>query len=309
MLPAADYREKPAQVFPANQGAHNWQPMAFHPGTGLVYIPVRDVGMTFKAVDRYAFDIASSVNDGLDYAAIETTPPKASLLAWDPRRQRAAWRVDHDQVRNGGLLATAGNLVLQGTVDGRLTAYRANDGRQLLALETGTSIMAAPATYAVDGTQYVVVMAGYGGSGLKHYPEGSAARRYGNDGRILAFRLDGGPVPLPPEKDWDENLPPPPALPELTAAERGRARQKFFTYCFVCHNLADEPAGFPNLLRLDAAAHGRFREVVIGGALESRGMASFADVLTEDDARVIHGLLIGMAHEARARKGATRPSR
>lgn len=164
--------------------------------------------------------------------------------------------------------------------------------------------MAAPATYAIDGTQYVVVMAGYGGAGLAHFPEGSAARRYGNDGQIIAFKLGGGPVPLPPQIDWDADLPPLPPRPrKLDTAQRQRAEQMFLDYCSECHGLEDEPAGYPNLLRLHPAKHRIFQEIVLGGAFAAGGMASFADALTEQDAQLLHDYLIETAYEVRARKG------
>ncbi|MGH3803910.1 MAG: c-type cytochrome, partial [Pseudonocardiaceae bacterium] len=128
--------------------------------------------------------------------------------------------------------------------------------------------------------------------------------RYGNAGRIIVFRLDGGPVPLPPEVDWDANLPALPARPQLSVAARKRGEQLFEKHCATwCHQVDDEPGGYPNLLRMHPARHAIFREIVLGGAFESRGMASFADVLSEEDARAILDYLIVTAHEMRARKG------
>ena len=62
-------------------------------------------------------------------------------------------------------MTTAGNLVISGGPDGYLDVYAADDGRVLKRVEVGTSIMAAPMTYAVDGVRYVAVLAGYGGGG------------------------------------------------------------------------------------------------------------------------------------------------
>ena len=62
-------------------------------------------------------------------------PPKAPafgrLLAWDPVKQKEAWRVEHVAPWNGGTLTTAGNLVFQGTADGRFVAYNATTGEKL----------------------------------------------------------------------------------------------------------------------------------------------------------------------------------
>jgi hypothetical protein len=73
------------------------------------------------------------------------------------------WHADQPFPRSGGTLATAGNLVFHGRADGHFVAYRATDGKTLWEFDTGVGIMAGPMTYAVNGTQYVAVMAGWGG--------------------------------------------------------------------------------------------------------------------------------------------------
>jgi quinohemoprotein ethanol dehydrogenase len=100
-------------------------------------------------------------------------------------------------IEGGGVLATGGNVVFQGRADGVLAAYRATDGQQLWAFEAGTGIMAPPVTYAVDGVQYVSVMAGWGGfAGLFNFP-GTGPVKPGF-GRILTFTLGGAATPESP---------------------------------------------------------------------------------------------------------------
>src|SRR5690606_10557929 len=96
-----------------------------------------------------------------------------------------------------GVLATGGGLVFQGTDSGYLRAYDAANGEQLLNLQIGTSIIAAPISYAIDGEQYIAFLAGWGGGGWFSPYEHSAVREYGNQGRIIALKLGGGAVPLP----------------------------------------------------------------------------------------------------------------
>ncbi len=166
----------------------------------------------------------------------------------------------------------------------------------------GTSIMAAPASYAVDGEQFIAVLAGYGGAQLDEFLEGSAARKYGNAGRIVAFRLGGGKVPVPPEKDWDANIPPLPERLSADAATMEHGGLLFGQHCGMCHVLSDEPSGYPNLLRLPPGKHAIFDEIVLRGALAGRGMASFAKELSEADAHAIHAYLIDKAYEAGAKR-------
>ncbi len=95
------------------------------------------------------------------------TPPKSPafgrLLAWDPVKQKEAWRVEHVAPWNGGTLTTAGNLVFQGTADGRFVAYNATTGEKLWESPTGTGVVAAASTYMIDGKQYVSIAVGWGG--------------------------------------------------------------------------------------------------------------------------------------------------
>ena len=87
----------------------------------------------------------------------------------------------------------------QGRGSGGLWVYAADTGKVLKVVETGSHIMAAPTTYAVNGEQYVAVQVGYGGTGIAEgpIPPSSAAVKYENANRIIAFKLGGGAVPAP----------------------------------------------------------------------------------------------------------------
>ena len=130
---------------------------------------------------------------GQGQAAIES-----QLRAIDPLTGKTKWAVDTLgwQDRNG-VLATQSGLVFHGNVGGKLFARDADTGKALWSIDTGTSIMAAPMTYMVDGVQYVAVQTGWGGGGWGFVPRYSAAYGKGNANRILVFRLDGGEVPIP----------------------------------------------------------------------------------------------------------------
>ena len=116
---------------PGPFGAHNWHPMSFNPQTGLVYLPAQGVplnltpekALTHNAPTPGKFAAAAGWNVGF---VLNGTPPKAPafgrLLAWDPVKQKEAWRVEHVAPWNGGTLTTAGNLVFQGTAEGRFVA-------------------------------------------------------------------------------------------------------------------------------------------------------------------------------------------
>ncbi len=185
----SDYMDGAMEITPGPLGGHNFQPMAYNPHTGLVYIPTHEFSNTYA--DDPGWDYRPV---GLNLAARvgnADQEPTGHLLAWDPARQSEAWRVPQAGPWNGGILTTAGGLVFQGAADGRFVAYQAETGEQLWESFLGTGIIAAPITYEVDGRQYVTVMAGWGGAyGLRSAPAGEAAR-YEQDGRIYTFALVG----------------------------------------------------------------------------------------------------------------------
>ncbi|MBV23580.1 MAG: PQQ-dependent dehydrogenase, methanol/ethanol family [Rhodospirillaceae bacterium] len=309
---------KPALVLPGDGGGHNWQPMSYHPGTGLVYFTYFDDPTTFSKAETFEYvdgwhnqaAIVMPAGFGEDLSNITPTTSTESseasrnsfLVAWDPVKGQPAWKAPlsdgtFDGIVHGGVLSTAGNLVFQAKDDGNFTAYDAATGEVLHRIQTGNTIVAAPATYSIDGEQYVVVMAGWGGAVGGFYAPGAAVEKYVNDGRILAFKLGGGAVPLPPERE-------PPAaileLPALTASEETlkRGGTVFRKACHKCHR--NLHGIYPDLRRMTPDKHEMFLEIVRGGLLQEGGMASFADSLSEEDAQAIHDYLIAAAIKARA---------
>ncbi len=177
-------------VQPTFYGGHNWQPMSFNPQTGLVYIPAQEILGAYRVGPRYR-TTPHDFNVGTDFNVFAAFPPEAAsghLLAWDPVAQREAWRVPYGQPWNGGTLTTAGNLVFQGTADGRFVAYSADTGRTLFVDHTETGVIAAPMTYEIDGVQYVSIMAGWGGAfGIGG---GTAARGVAvGPGKLITYAL------------------------------------------------------------------------------------------------------------------------
>ncbi len=307
--PTAAYRDKPAVVQPSPHGGHNWQPMAFNPQTKLVYIPVQLIPQLF------VFDKKREVrpgvwNTGLDFGALSTltqkaiasgqpTPvPEAYVLAWDPINQKEVWRAKHPTFWNGGMLTTAGNLLFQGSGDGLLTAWKADSGEEVWKIDTKTGIVAPPVTYTVDGEQYVAVMAGWGGAVIAFLPEpGNAILKYGNAGKIFAFKLGGqktidapvierGPMPKPPAET-------------ASASTIAKGDATFHRYCAVCHGFLAMSAGeVPDLRYSTSETFARYKEIVLDGERKDTGMASFADQLKEEDVQAIHAYVLHGANAA-----------
>jgi len=137
-------------TWPSPTGAHSWQAMSFSPKTGLVYIPYMQAGVRFSRGAPRKGDVSVG---GLSIGTVkaDAMDGKVALVAWDPIQQKAAWRVPLDTIWNGGTLATAGNVVFQGTAGGYLSAYDAVTGRPLWRFNAGLGIIAPPVSYSVGG--------------------------------------------------------------------------------------------------------------------------------------------------------------
>jgi quinohemoprotein ethanol dehydrogenase len=141
--------------------------------------------------------------------------------------------------------------------------------------------------------QYVAVMAGWGGGGWSIAHPESAAYRYGNEGRILAFRLDGAVPPQLAPRPAPGPLPPPPEQIG-SPAEIARGSELFRQDCSACHTNMNGSLA-PDLRRMSPGAHAAFNRIVLDGALKSAGMPGWGDVLKPADADAIHAWLISIA--------------
>ncbi len=292
----ASWDQETAWVTPAPPGAHNWMPMAYSPQTGLVYIPSLSIAYPYIPQPDFEF-VAGALNTGEDFVELAKYAQPyvgfcspSHLTAWDPLEQRRVWRVEHTSEIPGGLLATAGNLVFQGSGSGVFAAYSARSGEKLWESAVGVGIMAPPVTYSVRGRQYVAVLAGVGGSlGLNFAKLDSM-----NEGRLIAYRLDGqaelpASAARPPGK---VDVPPLRATP--ATIERGRAL--YSVHCGRCHGMKARSSGLlPDLRFSSRAVHGAWPAIVLAGAYRERGMAGYADVLTLEQVEAVHAYVIQQA--------------
>jgi quinohemoprotein ethanol dehydrogenase len=293
--PDARYSEtgKPWMAMPSAIGGHSWYPMAFSPKTGLVYVPAQEVGGGYDPQLPFVHS-RKGWNLGVKFGETPfPTDPKvvaglrASLkgyvLAWDPVHQREVFRIPHKGPFNGGMLATAGNLLFQGDAGGHLNAYRADSGAQLWRFDAQSAITAAPITYSVGGVQYVAVAAGKGGiMGVGPGQISDISGKTRNLSRILVFRI-GGKAVLP-RLTAAPALPPIVPLPDRgSPAQIEAGRLTFGRYCSVCHGSDAVSAGvIPDLRHSGALGQEAFNAVVRDGALKDNGMVSFADVLSPE---------------------------
>lgn len=302
-----------AIVTPGALGGHNWHPMAYHPDENLVYIPAFEAGMVYSPEADWKPDRDRGFNVGFDLSAGDLPPDlgfrkeitgtlKGMLVAWDPVAQEPRWTVEHPGPWNGGLLATAGGLVFQGTAGSEFNAYNATNGEKLWSFPAQTGVVAPPVTYTIDGDQYVAVLAGWGGAYALSV-DGQAIRDLApvrNISRLLVFKL-GADGALPPELEL-ANLPLDPPPSRANSATISLGGEKYARYCAVCH--APGAVGstvLPDLRRSGTLSNpASWQAVVREGMLQSRGMANFADSLSAEESNAIREWVIFRANEDKA---------
>ena len=279
---------------------HNWWPMSYNPGTGLVYIP---------ATDRKPNT----------HAAVETgewmAQTEGRLIAWDPVSQSARWSVEEEIATNGGVLSTAGNLVFQGQGTGEFAAFSADSGKKAWSIQTGSAIESIPVTYAVNGEQYVLVPVGWGSGSRLFAPAWTMATPRSKRGpsRLLAFKLGAiTPFPTPPDV-----VPPVPKPPQQTASaptiREGAALYRKFV-CDGCHSPGLDGSGawvvngaIPDLRYAPPEVHSQWYSIVLAGTHWDQGMPGFANPpkfafphlhMTTKQADAIHAYIIDGAWKA-----------
>jgi PQQ-dependent dehydrogenase (methanol/ethanol family) len=306
--------DKASLVWPAPLGAHNWHPMSFSPRTGLVYIPVTENNTGFQQVapDKFKINERSyntgtlSASDAITklYAA-QGAPKrgnvKSYLQAWDPVAGKEVWRVDNKEYGASGTLATASDLVFSGDHNGAFAAYDARSGRKLWSAPTQAKVVAAPATYAIDGEQYVAILVGARG-----LPPGQVRTSAvsANNSRILVFKLNADrQLPAGEVKSGGtiaKTLDPPLLVGTNEQVIDGQGA--YARVCAGCHGagaVADK--SIPDLrysttLR-DITA---WNDIVMNGARADKGMASFRGLIQREDAENIFHYVISQANKDKA---------
>jgi lanthanide-dependent methanol dehydrogenase len=150
-------------VCPAAPGAKDWQPSAYSPRTGYLYIPHQNLCEEIEA--SQASYIAGTPYVG---ATVKMKPGpggvRGRVTAWDPVAAKAVWTIDEDLPVWSGALATAGDIVFYGTMEGWFKAVDAKSGKELWRFRTGSGIVGQPVSFrGPDGKQYIAVLSGVGG--------------------------------------------------------------------------------------------------------------------------------------------------
>jgi quinohemoprotein ethanol dehydrogenase len=297
--PNIRYEKGFAEIWPGTVGGHNWQAMSYSPRTGLVYIPMQQIGARFSRTSNSegAFNVM-----GLYFEPIIKVPGdgKGSLIAWDPVAQKQRWRVEHPTLWNGGTLATAGGLVFQGTADGWFNAYDAADGKPLWRFSAGLGIISAPMSFSAGDRQYISVLVGYGGAAAANGRFMDIGWKYGRQPRRLLTFVLNGKAKLPPTAPPDMKIH---ALdnPRLVLREADVATgRKLSIQCAACHGIGLHSTGTPGPdLRESSIALNlnSLRTVLKEGPLMEQGMPRF-EGLEEQEIRQLYAYIRSRARDA-----------
>jgi quinohemoprotein ethanol dehydrogenase len=297
--PNIRYETGLTEQWPGTVGGHNWQAMSYSPKTGLVYIPIQQIGARFSKrgdASENAFNVMGLL---LEPIVKKDGDGHGYLVAWNPVTQKEAWRVQNKNLWNGGTLATAGGLVFQGTAEGAFNAYDASSGERVWQFDAGLGIVGAPMSYSVNGKQYVSVLVGYGGTTAAYGHFMNVGWKYGAQPRRLLTFAIGGTAKLAPSPGPDMKVH---AVddPSLVLNEADVQTGKQLTVqCAACHGIALQATGTPGpdlresgiALRLDTLT-----QLLRSGALMEHGMPKF-DKLTDEQIRQIYAYIRAKARE------------
>jgi lanthanide-dependent methanol dehydrogenase len=151
------------EICPAAPGGKDWQPSAYSPRTGYLYIPANNLCMDYEGLE--ANYIAGTPFVGANvrmYAG--PGGHRGELIAWDPVARKKVWSIREKFPVWSGIVVTGGDVAFYGTLEGWFKAVDARTGSPLWQFKTGSGIVGQPITYrGPDGKQYVAVLSGVGG--------------------------------------------------------------------------------------------------------------------------------------------------
>ena len=150
-------------ICPAALGSKDQQPAAFSPRTGLFYVPTNHVCMDYEP-----FKVSYTAGQPYVGATLSMYPPKGetnlgNFIAWNAGTGKIEWSIPETFSVWSGALATAGDVVFYGTLDGYLKAVNTKDGKELYKYKTPSGIIGNVTTYEHKGKQFVAVLSGVGG--------------------------------------------------------------------------------------------------------------------------------------------------
>lgn len=283
-----------AIVAPGVIGSHSWEALALNPHSELLYIPASSQPAKYKTlpnavVGGTSFDFYYGSRGDKNWTSY------GEIIAWDLIDRKAKWRHRTKLPMNSGLLHTDGNLLFQGTADGMLNIFNAENGNVLWSRFVGGAIRGAPTTVMVDGDQVLLVPTGNGNSAAT----GPLVARYASTpntrskSRLLAFKL--GASGVMPEGSVELDLPAPLITIDSDDEKISEGQMLYeASACAECHGqeVVAARGSAPDLrVSISYLTPDMFSDIVINGARLNRGMPKF-DFLSKAQANSIYAYIV-----------------
>src|SRR3712207_983896 len=150
-------------VCPAALGTKDQQPAAYSPKTGLFYVPTNHVCMDYEP-----YKVSYTAGQPYVGATLSMYPAPGgdhlgNFIAWNAEQGKIVWTIPEPFSVWSSALATAGDVVFYGTLEGYLKAVDSETGRELYRFKTPSGIIGNVNTWTHRGQQYVGVLSGIGG--------------------------------------------------------------------------------------------------------------------------------------------------
>ena len=146
-------------VSPPVGGGTNWFSPAYSPRTELFYVQAYDGEDVFYKRDEDYVE-GDRYTGGGGQRPLPTDAYQSAIRAIDPKTGDIRWEFQIQPRSTAGIMATAGDLVFSGSIDGYFYALDAVSGEELWHIAVGSRVHSSPMSFAVDGTQYVTIAAG-----------------------------------------------------------------------------------------------------------------------------------------------------